>query len=212
MNMKALKNCIFLIFFTVATTHIVAAQTGSITLRNLATSSNTTYQLIATPAGGVIHPTKANVVIDPGTQLYDYLGYITRSVVFRRNGYWWQGYYSASQSTPIDLAYTYRSLLPSTSLTVPCTAQWVPTVNNGTGTLAPGGTPVDFEVIAGECSSGGPVARRAFEIFPRYITLPRIKTDEAPTTALENGMMFYDIDVNKVKIYVDGEWKSLAIE
>jgi hypothetical protein len=196
MNMKVLKSCIFLIFFTVVAPHIVAAQTGSITLRNLSASSNTTYQLISTPAGGVIHPTRANVVIDPGTQLYDYAWSIGRSVVFRHNGYWWQGHYGPSPSTPMNLTYTYRSSLPSTSLTVPCTTQWLPTVNNGTGTLAPEGTPADFEVVAGECSSSGPVARRAFEIFPSYITLPRIKTDEAPKIALENGMMFYDIDVN----------------
>jgi hypothetical protein len=169
MNMKVLKNCIFLIFFTVATAHIVAAQTGSITLRNLSASSNTTYQLIPTPAGGVIHPEKANVVIDAGSQLYEYVGFISRYVVFRHNGYWWQGYYSAAPTTPINLTYTHRSSLPSTSLTVPCTTQWLPTANNGTGTLAPGGTPVDFEVVTGECSSGGPVATRAFEVLPRYI-------------------------------------------
>jgi hypothetical protein len=184
-----LLNLVLLGLFSVAEAQ-VTLQSGCIFLSS---EGPKTYQ----PYTGIIPFTN-----DAGTNVYRLVFAAgppsIMMYIFRESGFWKHGIVATGAEVSISYAMTQISQ----SINPPCNGWW--------RRLSDG--QMCQQEMTGTCDANFENSTYA-ELMPRYVQLavmPTVAVEQIPNP--RNGMMVYDAAINRVKVYSNGNWRTLSFQ
>lgn len=144
---------------------------------------------------------------NPNSSPGAYYGSAYYELIYKRfDGKWVIGWYVSNGSTEIE----FRTLhaFESLSNTLPCQAVWNDYNGSQYGHAYPPVSNSTITVTSGSCDMAYPPSS-ATEVEPAFVRLPNLPSAAAPASP-KNGTMYYDLSTHTVKVYSNGQWKSLA--
>lgn len=204
---KMKKSILFgLIFLSaiIAKAQITLTGTGQLWVDS---QPGTTYNLYtgAVPASIGVPDAGTNVYLWSHGTFYSFGG-IVYEYIIRIGGYWYIHEFANLVPTAGGPFYLqrYKYILPSTAIDPPCYAA------TSIGTTTTVGPAIS---LTGTTCSGAPAPlRMAGVMTPGSITLPRLTTSEITAiVSPTSGMIVFDINALKIKVYDGFAWKSISL-
>lgn len=202
--MKKLR-LLYLFFLSTTLAHAQLTLTGTGQLW-VDSQPGTTYDLYtgAIPATFGVPDAGTNVYLWTHGTFYPFGGLIN-VYIMRIGGYWYikEADYLAPPSGSY-FSQVYKYILPSTAIDPPCYAA------TSIGTTTTVGPAISMTGIG--CSGTPPPVFRSAVMTPTSMVLPRLTTAEITAiVAPASGMMVFDINALKIKVYDGFAWKTVSL-